>query len=397
MRKFFSVLLTFVMVLGLCACNVEDSPSTPEEREKVGMITDGTPFSDGVAIVAHRSEHSDIRFSVIDKEGYILGDFDFQDYNLFHQGMYCYVNGVLVYGNKVYDKTGTLIASPEKSGYTQLITDARCDSKLLAVKVEETASGNKYYFGILDNKGGWIEPLSDTHPIAQLLTETITDSFYLNWNAFPTDDVVMVAENCYYNMKTGAVTNAVEEIYGTSENVYNDNHDYLYTHHEVFKKDIDGNVTKIKDGVYLTHTLPTGFIGGFSRNDDHYINLYYFDENGNEIINLHTEAIDSVAVIDGYLFVVCDQNLNNYHTCIYKTTGETVVESIAEDGHLNDLRVWTEYGLFGFDERDIYNFEGEKIEFADYAISGFGEGLFYVVSKKDYHRAYLDINGNKVL
>lgn len=399
MKKFFSLLFALVIALGLCACRLGDYLGRNKEEDsstrKVEMITDGTPFSDGVAVVAHHSKRSGIKFSVIDKEGYILGDLDFEDYNLFHEGKYYYINGVLVYGNQVYDKTGKLIASPETTGYTELLTDARCDGKMLAVKIEETTSGEKYYFGVLDNKGNWTEALSDTHPIAKLL-ENNTDSIFFNRNQFCSDDVVIVAENCYYNMKTGAATSNAEEYYGTSTSIHN-GRDYVGEHYEVFKRDVNGNETKIKDGVYMRCSLQTGFIGGYTQSTNTYVNLYYFDENGNEIIDLNTEHVDQAIVIDGYLFVLCDNGRNDYHTCVYKITGETVIESLNEHGHLNDLRVWAEYGLFGFDANTIYNFDGEKIEFENYVISSFGEGLFYVVSKEDYHRAYLDVNGNRVL
>lgn len=409
MKKLFCILLTLIMVLSLAACGEDESSggrnnkdnssgNTTVQREKVEMITDGAFFSDGVAIVAHRSDKEpETKFSVIDKEGYILGDLEMeQDYNLFHPDPKGYINGVLVYGNKVYDKTGKLIASPEKSGYTQLLTDARCDGKILAIKYDENASEKEFCYGLLDNKGNWIEPLSNTHPIAKVVENTDEEKIDLYLATFCTDEIVHIAENCYYNMKTGEITSRIGEFIGKSESVYNGN-EYVGEHHEVFYKDKDGNEHKVKDGVYLWRSFETGFIGCYSQNDDRYLNLYYFDKDGNELINLNTDYIMEARVIDGYLFVLRETGRNEYDTCIYKTTGEKVIESLDLKTHFNDFKIWPEYEIFGNEDRNFYNFDGEKIEFEDYMTAGFGDGLFYAVSEDDYHRAYLDINGNRVL
>ncbi len=409
MKKLFCILLSLVMVLSLVACGEEESSGKKNDkdnssanstiqREKVEMITDGAPFSEGVAVVAHHSgkEHG-TRFSVIDKEGYILRDLEEEnDYGLFHPVQHCYINGVLVYGNKAFDKTGKLIASPEKSGYTNLLTDASCEGKLLAIKFDESSSEKELCYGILDNKGNWIEPLSSTHPIAKAVENMDEEKINLYLATFCTDKIVQVAENCYYNMKTGEITSSVGEFIGKSESVYNGN-EHVGEHHEVFYKDIEGNEHKVKDGVYLWRSFETGFIGCYSQSDDRYLNLYYFDNNGNELINLNTEDIYEAREIDGYLFVLCEKGRNEFHTCVYKTSGETVIESLALNSHFNDLQIWPEYEIFGINDRNFYNFDGEKIEFEGYATAGFGDGLFYVLSEEDYHREYLDINGNRVL
>ena len=261
---------------------------------------------------------------------------------------------------------------------------------MLAIKIEESASGNKLYYGLLDNKGNWIEPLSSTHPIAKELENVSEESIDLYNAAFCTGEVVHIAENRYYNMKTGAITSHIPEFIGKSEYTSNGER------YAVWGRDENGKETKVKSGVYLKCSFETGFIGCYSQNGDTNTNLYYFDENGNEIIDLKTEDIMDAKVLGGYLFACVYNDAKDYHTCVYKLTGETVIEAMDIDGHFSELRVWDEYGLFGTDEKHIYNFSGEEITFEDYMIISFGEGLFFVAAKEDYTRAYLDMNGNKV-
>lgn len=226
MRKWMAALCAALLLVSLCACGKGDAPAadtsattadttSPTEEPTKGTLNliEASPFSDGVALVRYRDAEGAEKAAAISTAGDIL----------FHlpEGMTLdarYQNGICVVGDVVYDKTGAVIASPEKSGYDTLLTP-NCGGYLLAKKLtpvaaDDTAAsatataattaattasttvnatdsttttaptdttpttpiiptGMALSIGVLNNKGEWEHPLSTDHPIAVAIATAV--------------------------------------------------------------------------------------------------------------------------------------------------------------------------------------------------------------------------------
>lgn len=254
MRQYAAILCAVALTAGLCACGKADKPTdakpsttttaaitttTAQEGVKAPLhLTYASPFSDGVALVRYRADDGAEQAAAINAAGDILFDLP-EDVPLDGEG---YKNGIRVANNVIYDKTGAVIASPELSGYDLLMT-GNCGGYVLAKKVvtEElpapapenfvnfasdstTASApegtttttgfavpiikNTLQVGVLNNKGEWVHPLSEEHPIALAIAASAQPAENLT---VITDDVLMVhvdlsASPQYYSFKANALT-----------------------------------------------------------------------------------------------------------------------------------------------------------------------------------------------
>ena len=235
MRKYAAILCAVAMLGGLCACKKADKPAdtkptatttttttstTMEEGVKKPLnLTYATGFSDGVALVRYTDTDGVEQAAAINTAGEILFALP-EDMPLDGEG---YKNGIRVVGNVIYDKTGTVIASPEISGYDALMT-GNCGGYVLAKKATPiilpapapenattttttssdttgtttTAGGinsipvtsaEYLTIGVLNNKGEWVHPLSVDHPIAQAITHAAQPAENFT---YLTTDVLMV-------------------------------------------------------------------------------------------------------------------------------------------------------------------------------------------------------------
>lgn len=260
MRKYAAILCVAALLCGLPACKKADKPAdkkttatttttatstTVEDGTKAPLnLTYASPFSDGVAFVRYTDADGVEQAAAINTAGDILFALP-EGMPVEGEG---YKNGIRVVGNVIYDKTGTVIASPELSGYDSLMT-ANCDGYVLAKKVEpvlqpapapevtttttaattttttvadsDTTTSTttnvpqipvtntvNLSVGVLNNKGEWVHPLSVDHPIAKAITAAVQPVENL---VYLTQDVLMVfvdstATAQYYSFKNNALT-----------------------------------------------------------------------------------------------------------------------------------------------------------------------------------------------
>ena len=223
MRKYAAIFCAMALTVGLCACGKDDAPAdtkpsvttttaatttTAGEGVKTPLrLTYASDFSDGVALVRYVSADGTETAAAINTAGDILFHLP-ADVPVEGEG---YRNGIRVVGNLMYDKTGAVIASPELSGYDALMT-GNCGGYVLAKKVTPVAqpapapesvtttaapttaattaaalvgdtttttgvtvdiptnSAATLSIGVLNDKGEWVHPLSEEHPLAVAIT-----------------------------------------------------------------------------------------------------------------------------------------------------------------------------------------------------------------------------------
>ncbi len=168
MRKIVSVILGMCLLLTLLTgCseklfseNKQESemPSITEQKlEKyVGEIKDGTPFSEGLAIISDGQ-----KTYCINKNGGIVFQLDYI-YNPNSNGYYekGYQNGLVKIGDNLYDKTGKE-TKPTDVGVTKFYDYALSGGYIVAEKQETTYNSNKNFLGIMNTKFEWIIPLNE--------------------------------------------------------------------------------------------------------------------------------------------------------------------------------------------------------------------------------------------
>lgn len=412
MKKLFCILLSLIMILSLAACGEDDSSGRKKKkdkdkedtssvvidnREKIENINGGYAFSDGVAVVYCGWENDVEIYKIIDKEGYICGELE--DFYPGYDTDCTYKNGALVQNDKIYNKSGKVVASPEQTGYTKLLSDARVDGKILAVKIEENYSGDVLYFGILNTKGEWIEPLSDSHAITNFLVENGFVTTDLSRNNFQSDEVIQIVSNCYYNMKTGEVSYYFNNIFDTYENIYDSNGSYIGYTRNIYRRTTVDDSEKLVENMCLDYCGENGFVAhpyntGVGENTEEY---YYYDLNGTLITKLDITGFVGAEWADGHLIVMHRNSTGSEYLSIYKDDGQKVVEPFRYDGYLYSCRVYADYGIFSFGEENYYSFSGEKLVFDGYNnLYNFGEGLF-LADNENYERFYIDTKGNVVI
>ena len=410
MKKLFCILLALVMLLCVAACgDDEDSgrrkkdkdktSSSSDKDEKIDGFSSGFAFSDGVAVVRTYKKGVETYY-VIDKEGYIQGELkDFESDYMYDAFDYMYKNGVLVQHNKVYDKTGKVIASPEETGYTRLLTDARVDGKILAVKIEENYDGDTLYFGILNNKGKWEEPLSVDHALARHLINNNAVTTELSGNNFYTEDVIYLTNDCYYNLRTGQAYKYYNYVYDSSESVYDSDGYYIGYTYNIYSKTSDEESVLLAENMTLDRTVANGYI---AHHNDHLNGVVgdefgYYDIDGNLITKLDAVEVEDAIYTNGYLVLRHKNSTGSTYISVYSASGEKVVEPFRYDGGIYSTNVWEDYGVLKLESGMFYTFEGEKISFDEYAeVNHFGEGLF-MVRDEDWNYFYIDIKGKKVI
>ena len=297
MRKCVAVLCAAWLLLTLAACGKEEAPATDTADTAATTTTTTTteapikaplqltyagPFSDGIAFVRYTADGTE-KAAAINTAGDILFALP--------EGMESsrYQNGICVVGDLIYDKSGTVIASPEISGYDTLISD-NCGGYVLAKKMTPitqpapapeaaapsaattapSAEGDttatqptanipvvgslQLSVGVLNNSGAWEHPLSTEHPIAVALTTA----------AQPAENFVYITADV---LQVYVDTAAAPQYYHFSTNTLTPN----YVHYEsinyqdedtgIYEVAADGSKKMVVENVVSDYSFKDVFIG----------------------------------------------------------------------------------------------------------------------------------------
>lgn len=408
MKKLIAICLILALCLSLAACggdetgnkNSSSKKSSASEKKEEIKIYDGAPFSDGVAVVKlSKSYYPDpARYGIIDKKGNIVGEFedlmpivDMHPIDI-HNENYVYRNGVMVINDIVYDKTGKVIASPEISGYTRLLTDSRAGGNILAIRVQQAYEGDKIEMGVLNNKGEWIIPLSKEHPFLDKLTERkpIPSDFEVS---FVTDKIVqkgIFSADYYYNLETFEVTEDYEH-YGTEKH---------YGEYEVYHCNKSGEISQVLNNTEGRIFFDDAFLG----KKDEIVGLY--DYTGKKIIDFSGYDIFDGRDIegglgnvygcdyaDGYLGIFVKNSTGSRYFCLYNNEGELVFDPVLSD-YAERVVLHPESNLVDVNGT-FYDFEGNALKPEEGHVRSYGEGLLYVRSEEGGY--YMNSNGKRVI
>ena len=388
MKRLSAVLLVLALVLSLAACSSQDASKKTskaddnttqqgEEQDKQPVIQGEayalnglTNFSDGVAYVCYEKDNA-YYVAAIDTAGnylFLAGE----TYNL--DRMVSYSGGIRVEENCVYDKTGKLIASPELSGYDRLIS-GNCNGYVVALKVEESVSGDTYYVGVLNNKGQWQQPLSADHPIVksyQAQGASLRNIHKLQPPHECEDATILEllmgigTDGAYYNVLTNEVTNGYVH--------YEDRH-YQGQERGIYRYDTTGERTLIVPEVVGETFFDEVFVG-YASWDDHTYAVY--DYTGKVVTDLSSYTITKAADYhNGYLLAEVDNGTGSTYLCLFNSAGQLVGEAIKK-----------EYGDYYFTLNDdgfvyrkesayvFYDYKGNATEFTEVdAMEDFVDGL----------------------
>lgn len=135
--------------------NVETKTEVSSNEKNKLNITKGTGFHGGVAVVTTADEKK----IAIDQKGNKLFDVDTKN-----NSDILFFDGVASMGDNLIDKKGNIIASPEKNGYTGLCSPY-CNGYALAYYFEEAYPNSIIKVGVLNRKGEWTVPLSESNKI----------------------------------------------------------------------------------------------------------------------------------------------------------------------------------------------------------------------------------------
>lgn len=136
-------------------------------------IVEGGEFHDGVVFVKIEETSADdtnTAIYVMDNQGNLLYNWTEVTGESYLYSNLVYRNGVLVWNDKMYDKQGNVIASPEQTGYQALVTGS-INGYVLACKFVEGFSGDRLWFGVLNTKGEWVHELSVDNALTHYIYE----------------------------------------------------------------------------------------------------------------------------------------------------------------------------------------------------------------------------------
>ena len=285
------------------------------------------PFSDGVAFIKYTAQYEGYEpFKwnsnlAIDKEGNVLFEF-YGDYTY-------YKNGIMIVNDCVYDKKGNIIASPEKSGYDELITDNTYEF-LLAYKKEESVYGTTHCVGVLNNKGEWVVPLSSKHPIVQLCEEKGKNVKYV-LEPNPTYGTECVGNNIY-RFKISERKDDKWYFYdlSTNELTYNYDHfEYKKTPERgIYKTDKDGNSELI---IPLSEEYSIVLVDDETLLLENGYCYYLYDHLGNLLVDYSAYKISDTEILsyyNGYLLCVAINPSGTEFITLFDPKGNLVFEPI---------------------------------------------------------------------
>ena len=433
MRKLFAASCAALM-LGLCACGKADAPAdqtaattttttTAAESVKpaLGLVEAGA-FSDGVAFVRYTDDGAE-KSAAINSAGEILFQLP-KDMPMDAR----YQNGICVVGDVIYDKTGAVIASPDKSGYDALLT-GNCGGYVLAKKLirvndgETTAApkttttttttttaattttttidgdattstlptettppepiiptGMQLCIGVLNNKGEWEHPLDTDHPIAMAIANA----------AQPEEHFTPVTAGV---LQVHVDAAAQPQYYHFADNKLTPNYDHYesinYQDEDtgIYKVTVDGKQELIIEDVISDYSFADAFIGRTTVKDEEseelktLIKLY--DYKGKALADLTDYPTNSkyYYITERLLITVDDGTGNRYLALLYKD-GKKVIDPVplnlrdtvfAPDEAGFVIASYTAEGAVSYRH---YDYIGNATDYTNVAtFNGFSEGL----------------------
>lgn len=426
MRKCMAILCVAFLLLCLTACGEQNdtdttattttteniTTTTTEEPAKAPLnLTYAAPFSDGVALVRYTDDSGAEQAAAINTAGDILFALP--------EGMpdtARYQNGICVVGNLIYDKTGTVIASPEISGYDSLMTD-NCGGYVLAKKVtpltlpapapetvtttttaaSDTTTGSNtdatttttnnvpvvsavdLYIGVLNNKGEWEHPLATDHPIAAAITTAAQPAENFTRIA---DDVLQVyvdtaAQPQYYHFSTNTLTPNYDHYESFN---YQDEDTGIYQVAE------DGSKSLVIKEVISDYSFKDVFIGRTTTVNEEgetvtHIKLY--DYKGKALADLTAYPTNGkYYFIADRLLIQTDDGAGNRNLVLLDKSGKEIIAPVPLS--LRDMVYAPDEAGFVIESHTSdgavsyrhYDYIGNATDYTDVtAFSGFSEGL----------------------
>ena len=390
----------------------DDENYASEQPHNVLNIISGTAFTDGVAFVQFKDEQGTYITAAIDLTGKVL----FEMNDDFLMEAYGYENGIMVIGDLVYDKKGEIIASPEISGYDELISQ-NCNGFVLAMKKEESFSGDKHHIGVLNNQGAWEYPLSSENPIARAYDEQIAEhgtqfsslyiSEYISDTILEISFGVISAGKQYYNIATNELTKGY---------IHYESRNYQGEDAGIYEYDLSGDRTLVLKNISSETFFENAFIGtALTWNEYGYIEGGYkiYDYKGNVITDLSNYEFatrmsnygSGVYYENEHLLIPMDNGSGSRYLCLITKKGTTAFEPI-KMGSEDDFFELDEYGFVyvAVDENNynnvsykLYDYSGNITEYTDLTnFYGFSEGLA-LVKNADGQYYYMNAKGEKVI
>lgn len=437
MRKRLAALCAAFLLCGLTACGesapAEDATATtlttttttaPESPVRAPLrLVATSPFSDGIAFVRYLDAEGMEQSAAINTAGDIL----FTPV----EGMEAsyYQNGICVVGDCIYDKSGTLIASPELSGYDALIT-GNCGGYVLAKKLitvndvedlevstttttttttatttttttattttttapEDTLptaptaplipSGMALSIGVLNNKGEWAHPLDTDHPIA--LAAAAAGATELHIDVVNADVVrvrVGTAEPQYYRFSDGTLA-------------ANYDHYQSFLQEEesgIYQVAADGSKKLIIKDVVSDYSFKDAFIGRtteIGEDDEVITRIKLYDYTGKALADLtdYPSLDGKYYFVNDRLLILVDDGTGNRYLALLNKDGKPAIESVPLN--LRDVLYAPDEAGFVVESHTAdgvvsyrhYDYVGNVVDFTDVAtFSGFSEGLAAVV------------------
>lgn len=433
MRKITAALCAALM-LGLCACGKEAAPAQDTTATTVATTTadttaphkaylnlkEASPFSDGVALVRYTDAEGAEKAAAINSAGDILFDLP--------EGMPLdarYKNGICVVGDVIYDKTGAVIASPDKSGYDALITND-CGGYVLAKKLSPLPAGEtkataatttttaaatsttlvdtttttvdttqptdttptmpliptgmELSIGVLNNKGEWEHPLSTDHPIAKALSSA----------AHPEEHFTLIAEGV---LQVHADLTAQPQFYHFADNKMTSD----YAHYEsmeyqdedsgIYKVMADGTKELVIANVVVVYPFQDAFIGRSivegEEGEEPQTLIKLYDYKGKALADLTAyPTTEKYYYVTERLLITVDDGSGNRQLALLQKDGTPIMDPVAlnlrdtvyppdETGFV--IAGYTADGVVSYRH---YDYAGNVSIYTDVtAFNGFSEGL----------------------
>lgn len=436
MRKVTAALCAALM-LGLCACGKTEAPAQDTTATTVAttVATDTTepikahlnlietsPFSDGVALVRYTDAKGEEKAAAINTAGDILFALP--------EGMPLtarYKNGICVVGDVIYDKSGAVIASPDKSGYDALITD-NCGGYVLAKKLvtindvetmEDAAAttttttaattsttlvdtttttvettlptdttptmpliptGMTLEIGVLNNKGEWEHPLSTDHPIAQAIIAAVHPEEHFT---LITDGVLQVhadvsAEPQFYHFKNNKMT---------TNYAHYESMEYQDEESGIYKVAADGDKELVIANVVIDYPFQDAFVGRSTvegeEGEEPKTLIKLYDYKGKALADLTDyPTTDKYYYVTERLLITVDDGSGNRQLALLQKDGTPIMDPVTlnlrdtvyapdETGFV--IAGYTADGVVSYRH---YDYAGNASFYTDVtAFNGFSEGL----------------------
>lgn len=376
--------------------SAEDTkPSTPTDPVPNKLdILGGTDFSDGVAFVRYVDNNGNKKGAAIDTKGTILFEVDY-----WSVGDYQFEDGIFIEDNCIYDKTGKIIASPELSGYDELISE-NCNGFVLAKKTEQSFSGDLVYIGVLNNEGRWEHPLSADNPIVKEMIKEDADVYIYN---YPDDGIIYMELGLinywYYHLKTNRLTRNYIH-YETNWPIF-EGADGVCLYDEL------GNCTVVLPDVLGEQFYDDVIIGTYVGWDTtgEYTHRPYriYDYSGNVITDLTQYVIrnlDRACYKNEHLLAVVDNGTGAKYLCLFNKAGEPAFEPIRMESGDRYYSL-NEDGFVYYESSrrcyKFYDYTGKCVEYTGViSFDDFHDGLA-LVEMEDYTYCYINIRGEVVI